>query len=540
MVFGEQHIDKNDKPNYQTSGGPSYVYTHERKEAQKKAPEKRAAIDINAPKANSLEWEKTGLKLGDPAGENDFFCPWRLVTGYTDMFVGKANGELARPLFELGALHENRVWDLYYIHRPDAPHKDPLLFVPTYQFEHLLDTVNNKLGIYLNIPGGANNKKFRHAFGLGDTPRPRFLGRSTSEEVFHDLTEDYPPIHSDDNLAKATDLGREFFIEYLQSIMAIHNKKKGKASKSRKRLKVHREWGHSTKRVQRYLGLRQSNGIANTAQVTASGAQTVDLGRPMDIKPEDSVRFVAIDIEAYEHNHDLITEVGVAVLDTDKLVGVGPGEAGKNWFPLIDAHHFRVDEARWAVNRDHVHGCPDWFNFGDSEFVPRDMIPSMLEKIINQAEAKPGETAIGGRRPVVLVFHESAADIKYLDVLGYSIYRATNVLEIADTRHMDSFNRRTNNPNALEKILGRLGVHCQNLHNAGNDAVYTLQAMIALAIERRLYSLASRVGEETSSHIPFEEFRSGEGWESGGEDSDGGEPVPPVPDFAGSAYQGNW
>jgi hypothetical protein len=77
-----------------------------------------------------------------------------------------------------------------------------------------------------------------------------------------------------------------------------------------------------------------------------------------------SVRFVAIDIEAYEHNHDLITEVGVAVLDTNKLVGVAPGETGKNWFSLIDAHHFRVKETTWAVNRQHVHGCPELFNFG--------------------------------------------------------------------------------------------------------------------------------------------------------------------------------
>jgi hypothetical protein len=37
------------------------------------------------------------------------------------------------------------------------------------------------------------------------------------------------------------------------------------------------------------------------------------------------------------------------------------------------------------------------------------------------------------------------------------------------------------------------------MHNAGNDAVYTLQALLGLAVERRLYSLASKAGKETLS-----------------------------------------
>ncbi len=43
--------------------------------------------------------------------------------------------------------------------------------------------------------------------------------------------------------------------------------------------------------------------------------------------------------------------------------------------------------------------------------------------------------------------------------------------------------KRESNPRSLGSILAELGIIGWNLHNAGNDAVYTLQAMIAIAIK---------------------------------------------------------
>ncbi|KAK4456283.1 good for full DBP5 activity protein 2 [Podospora aff. communis PSN243] len=483
---------------------------------------------------------ETGLKCGDASKEGERFCPWKLVISYCDCFVGKVNGEKARRFFTLEGLHENRVWDLYYVHRPDAPNSDPYLFVPTDQFEHLLESINKRLGIALSIPGGTNSKKFEQTFGFSGTPRPRFLGRSTSVEVFRDLTEEYPPYHLEDNLENATHLGREFFLDQLLSIANMGGKKKKNSETARlKRIKTRRGWGQSMKRVQRYLGLRKAKHATNTSQATGNDIQALDLDRPLDMKPEGPVRFVAIDIEAYEHNQDLITEVGVAILDADKLVGVAPGDNGKNWHSLIEARHFRVKENTWAVNRDYVHGCPDFFSFGNSEKVPVVEIPALLQQIIDEAEAKPGDITVGGRRPVVLVFHESSADTKYLRTLGYRLFNAPNVIEVVDTRELNSFNTRDQGSSALERVLRRLVIYTEYLHNAGNDAVYTLQALISLAVERRLYSLACQTGEETKTHIPFSELTKGEGWSSGGEDSDGGEAVAPIPDYEDVAYYSN-
>lgn len=43
--------------------------------------------------------------------------------------------------------------------------------------------------------------------------------------------------------------------------------------------------------------------------------------------------------------------------------------------------------------------------------------------------------------------------------------------------------KREANPRNLGSILAELGITGWNLHNAGNDAVYTLQAMVAIAIK---------------------------------------------------------
>jgi hypothetical protein len=43
--------------------------------------------------------------------------------------------------------------------------------------------------------------------------------------------------------------------------------------------------------------------------------------------------------------------------------------------------------------------------------------------------------------------------------------------------------KRDSNPRNLGSILAELGIIGWNLHNAGNDATYTLQAMIAIAVK---------------------------------------------------------
>lgn len=228
--------------------------------------------------------------------------------------------------------------------------------MPGHQFQHLLSALNAKFGMSLAIPGGPNEQKFNMKFPRTGTPRPRFLGRSKSADDFLDMTEDFPEPEDVDDVDKMSAEDRDKFMQMINSIFRSEKNAK-KAEKSRiKRIKLHIAWGRSMKRTQRYLGLREREG---------QEVQTaLDLSKPTTLAPEGHVLFIAIDLEAYEFNQDLITEIGLAMLDTDKLAGVAPGEGGKNWFSLIEARHIRVKENTWAQNYKHVQGWPDRFNFG--------------------------------------------------------------------------------------------------------------------------------------------------------------------------------
>lgn len=79
---------------------------------------------------------------------------------------------------------------------------------------------------------------------------------------------------------------------------------------------------------------------------------------------EKPVVFICIDIEALEEGSKDVSEIGIAVLDTQHLEDVEPGTGAENWFQFIEAHHLRVKEYAGLINYRFVQGCPDNFNFG--------------------------------------------------------------------------------------------------------------------------------------------------------------------------------
>lgn len=85
---------------------------------------------------------------------------------------------------------------------------------------------------------------------------------------------------------------------------------------------------------------------------------------PAPYTQEGSVVFVCIDVEAYERNTRIITEIGVSTLDTNDLKSLVPGEGGVEWMKKIRARHFRINENKHYNNTDFVAGCADRFEFG--------------------------------------------------------------------------------------------------------------------------------------------------------------------------------
>ena len=269
----------------------------------------------------------------------------------------------------------------------------PVLFVPTYQFNHLLEVVNAKLETRFTIPRGRNEERFTMSFGVGNSPLPRFLGRSHSAESFKALSDAIPAPHPDDDLTQVTQIGLEEFRQLLKRTRADGKKGKKSDRNRPKRVKMHREWGRSVKRVQRYLGLR-----GRAVDEMAAKLADVDFDRPMVLEPEKSVLFVAIDLEAWEQDHGLITEVGISMLDTAHLKRTAPGENGQNWLGMVDARHIRVKENTWATNSRYVHGCAEFFDYGyapspteaprTTQLTPRTAQPSLSRKPASQSSSR--------------------------------------------------------------------------------------------------------------------------------------------------------
>jgi len=238
--------------------------------------------------------------------------------------------------------------------------------VPTYQFQHFLAIVNAKLETQFTVPPGKNKERYMMSFGTGNSPRPRFLGRSNDLASFQSFCKAIPEPHPEDDLSKATMAGLEEFRQLLNKSRADRKRVKRSDRNRMKRFQAHKAWGRSVKRAQRYLGLRAARADGQAAREPAP----IDLNLPMTDGPEGSVLFVAIDVEAWEQNQALITEVGIAVLDTTEIQTIAPGKDGQNWFPHIHARHIRVNENKWAENKRFVRGCADRFEFGFVLFLP--------------------------------------------------------------------------------------------------------------------------------------------------------------------------
>ncbi|KAI1742216.1 hypothetical protein F4680DRAFT_413248 [Xylaria scruposa] len=449
------------------------------------------------------------LAFGEVSEKGSAFAPFKLVQEYPRMYVGKTNQGPAVEFFK-HTLLKGRVWDFFCLGDPTGK-RQPLLLVPTVQFEAYLHIANGELDTRLTIPRGGAGKRFALAFGDWDTPRPRFLGRANSASALETLkrrTNEVPA----DNLRHLTPACHRTYLDKLDKIydsIKTRDKKMKEEVARQRRMQRQKDSSRMLKRVQRYLGLRRatshvsSESLANTSW---------DVSKTVPFKARESVRFVSCDVEAYERDTRVVTEIGFAVLDTDDIIDVHPGKGGENWFPLVQAHHFRIKERSYIVNSEFVQGCPEAFDFGKSEMVPIKDIKKAVGKILGDDESKV-------RRPVILVGHDIGQDLNYLLRIGYNPWRVPQIVDEVDTKTMFQRIQRSPNGRGLATVCAELGIPGFHYHNAGNDAVYTLRAMLAIAIKRTVEALEGK--EEVSTPVRDE-------W-SDGEMDDGGRPKRSLP-----------
>lgn len=88
------------------------------------------------------------------------------------------------------------------------------------------------------------------------------------------------------------------------------------------------------------------------------------------------------------------------------------------------------------------------------------------------------------QRQIVLVGHAVEGDVKTLATLGYHVRSWNNLIMTADSQTLHQAWKASNNGRSLEAVLRDLCMTPKHLHNAGNDALFTLRAVIGVAAEQ--------------------------------------------------------
>ncbi|KAI9228203.1 MAG: hypothetical protein DHS80DRAFT_31013 [Piptocephalis tieghemiana] len=161
--------------------------------------------------------------------------------------------------------------------------------------------------------------------------------------------------------------------------------------------------------------------------------------------------FLSIDIEAWEQDQTRILEVGWTLYDSRD------GRLADEHRTILEFAHLR--NGRYVADRK------DQFLFGDSIQVPLRQACTELQTDLN--------TDI----PLVLVGHDVKADIRYLKKMGVRV--PGNVVTF-DTAALYMSQEGVREHVGLGKMLDQLGIDAYCLHNAGNDAHYTMAAFLNL------------------------------------------------------------
>ncbi|KAI0883642.1 uncharacterized protein GGS22DRAFT_180658 [Annulohypoxylon maeteangense] len=415
---------------------------------------------------------------GGESGNSMEFCPWKAIRSYPYVHGNKRDEEVVGETFNL-ALFEKRAWDIYYLSDPSDFGRDPLILVPSSQVKDFLCSVSNQLEVTLPIPKGQAGEKFSLAFGNWGMPLPRFLGFARSLDDLERLKSQAKAFPKDDLTglsAAALEVFKNRMDEIHNSIKSGKKKKNPEVTKI-KRVERQKGYGRMIKRAQRYLGFLPGHVEVEYGLSSGVSAAGWDVNKPVPFQTKDSVRFVCVDVEAWERSRHVITEVGFAVLDTKDTMRVSPGKNGCNWFKLIMSHHFVIREHADKINSMYVQGCPHLFGFGISEYVYSKDIARIVGNIIGDAESDD-------KRPVIMVGHDMVQDLNYLAKVGFNIWRVPQFTDEIDTKSMFQRIQKSANGRSLSSICEELGISGCNFHNAGNDATYTLRAMIAMVVQQ--------------------------------------------------------
>ncbi|KAK7531595.1 uncharacterized protein J3D65DRAFT_680536 [Phyllosticta citribraziliensis] len=505
--------------------------------------------------------QRLDLRCGDYGPDGESYIYISLASKFPYKFLSRDFSEkVAKKFFDRNQFW-NRGWDLFYIYSEPQVGGKPLVLITLTQFQELIRQINSKVR---NLDFQLTDY-YRDCGFIIDIPHPgltpRYLGFSASRDEYSEMERTVPPVSYNGigNLRRSPpDMPTlEAFKEMIEESLEL-NKAKNKANKARRkenRVLAQHNWGRSFRRTQRYLGVRPGSPSPSRSNPSPAEGANASKHPPINVDEaspypfEKNVVFVSVDVEAYEMDNSKITEVGVATLDVQDIINKPPGKNAENWYDLIRARHYRIDEHAHLVNYRHVDGCPDGFLFGESEFVRLNQAPRVVAACFRppfsadltpeqaqaqwSADAKTSDWDEEEKRNIIFVAHDPDGDIRFLQKLGYNPLNLSNLIDKLDTKQLHQHWKRDTQGTSLARILCDCDIIGWRLHNGGNDAVYTMQALLAICVqeaasrgtkelaEERKKTHDRRLSEalaETVARVQDE----AEGWSSDGEDDSAG------------------
>ncbi|MCJ1464932.1 hypothetical protein MMC07_003547 [Pseudocyphellaria aurata] len=523
--------------------------------------------------------------VGQLAAKDQLFCPLQAVTKFPYKFVrGPDSDRVSKAYFAEGKFRA-RGWTVFYIYTLLPCATKPLLVVPAVEVEDLLFEINSRLKLQLGFPHPTSEPGFLLNFLIEGSPRPRYLGRLTTENDSETMESKIPGSNFKQDGEEELDPRSfpAFRVKMEAAVQAGKNRSKAsKEKKKRERIIIKGSWCAQLKRARCYLGIRprwsplpdphsipnlsweeEQKAMEEEEIARASRVRKIDVTKPVPNPFHENVIFISIDVESYERDRKAVTEIGVSTLDTNDLTDIPPGEGGVAWMKKIRSRHFRVRETSHLVNSDFITGCADRFekDFGTSEWISIGEAPQVVASCFKPPYSDPdlvdrfpenpfdqtdhashsngallsdlkNEDDTASKRNIILVGHDIKADIDYLRGIGYDVSGAPGLLEAIDTADIFRALKHEHQPRNLGNILVDLGLVGWNLHNAGNDAAYTLQAVIGTCLKSRQSRQEMARERDARMEDVAEEARQqvkqdGQEWSEAdnNDEDDGGQPV---------------
>lgn len=201
-------------------------------------------------------------------------------------------------------------------------------------------------------------------------------------------------------------------------------------------------YGKKTKKVKKSYTLEEREINKDNAKVRNKKKSLDSIVRMEEIfQSEDKILF--FDIEAYERNQKIITEIGFVMVKNSKI---------------IEKEHIIIKENYDFKNGRYVEDNKDNYLFGES-------ISMSLPEALKIIESKIHESD-------TLIGHGIRNDFKYLSKEGIKIDKIKSTKKVVDTDTCSYLLGDSYQSLSIKNCLIERGIDSEGLHNAGNDAQY--------------------------------------------------------------------